>query len=55
MKLLLITIILLAVAMAGIAARILIIKEGNFKGTCSSNNPLLGKEGDGCACSSKSG
>tara|TARA_R110000868_G_scaffold372211_1_gene636045 strand:- start:174 stop:356 length:183 start_codon:yes stop_codon:yes gene_type:complete len=55
MKLILITIILLAVAIAGIAIRMLLIKNGNFKGTCSSNNPLLEKEGIGCACGAKSG
>ncbi|SHM89034.1 membrane or secreted protein [Flavobacterium chilense] len=53
MKLLLISIILLVVAVSGITIRILLIKNDYFKGTCSSNNPLLEKGGIGCACSAK--
>ena len=45
---LLITIILLALAFAGIAVKILLKKNGKFAGTCASNNPYLNKEGEAC-------
>ncbi|MCI5056535.1 MAG: membrane or secreted protein [Flavobacteriales bacterium] len=41
-------IILLGLAFAGIAIKILVKKNGEFAGTCSSNNPLLQKEGGSC-------
>lgn len=49
MELLLITIILLALAFAGIAVKILLKKDGKFAGTCASNNPILQDEGAGCS------
>ena len=42
------TILLLGLAFAGIAIKILVKKDGKFAGTCSSNNPLLQKEGAVC-------
>lgn len=41
-------ILLLAVAFAGIAVKILVKKDGQFAGTCASNNPMLNKEGEPC-------
>jgi hypothetical protein len=49
MKLVLISIILLGFCFAGIAIKILLKKNGEFSGTCASNNPLLNKEGDSCS------
>jgi hypothetical protein len=48
LKLTLITIVLLAVAFAGIAIKILVKKNGKFAGTCASNNPMLNSEGEAC-------
>tara|TARA_R110002073_G_scaffold14998_1_gene60103 strand:+ start:24033 stop:24236 length:204 start_codon:yes stop_codon:yes gene_type:complete len=48
MKLLLITLVLLAVAFAGIAIKIWAKKDGEFAGTCASQNPMLNKDGDAC-------
>lgn len=49
MKLVIITIVFLAVAFAGIAIKILLQKNGEFAGTCASKNPLLNKEGEPCS------
>ena len=43
------TIGLLALGFAGIAIKILVKKDGEFSGTCSSNNPLLRNEGGSCS------
>lgn len=48
MKLLLITIILLSLGVAGIAIKIWAKKDGKFAGTCASQNPVLNKNGDSC-------
>ncbi|MEJ6616181.1 MAG: membrane or secreted protein [Crocinitomicaceae bacterium] len=48
MELILITIGLLGLAFAGIAIKILVIKDGKFAGTCASNNPLINEEGAAC-------
>jgi len=48
MKLILISIGLLALAFAGIAIKIWSKKDGKFAGTCASNNPLLQEEGVAC-------
>jgi len=54
LKLILIAIFLLALGVAGIAIKILVKKDGKFAGTCSSNNPLLQKEGAVCGlCGAK--
>lgn len=47
-KLALLTIGLLGLAFAGIAVKILVKKDGQFAGTCASNNPLLQEEGAAC-------
>ena len=48
MELILITILLLALAIGGIAIKIWAKKGGEFSGTCASNNPLLQEEGAAC-------
>lgn len=48
MKLFLLVIGLLALAFAGIAVKILLKKDGQFAGTCASNNPMLNEEGATC-------
>ena len=48
MKLILISIGLLALAFAGIAIKIWAKKDGKFAGTCASNNPVLQEEGAAC-------
>jgi len=48
MKLALLSVALLGLAFAGIAVKILLKKNGEFAGTCSSNNPMLQKEGAVC-------
>ena len=48
MKLILITIGLLALGVAGIAIKIWAKKDGKFAGTCASQNPHLNKEGGAC-------
>ncbi len=48
MELILISIGLLALAFAGIAIKIWAKKDGEFAGTCASNNPLLQEEGAVC-------
>lgn len=48
MELLLITIVLLALAVGGIAIKIWAKKDGKFAGTCASQNPYLNKDGEAC-------
>ena len=48
MKLLLITLLLLGLAIAGIAIKIWAKKDGKFSGTCASQNPLLNKSNEPC-------
>ena len=48
MKIFIISLILIAIAFAGIAIKILIKKNGEFSGTCASQNPLINKEGEAC-------
>lgn len=48
MDLFLIAIGLLALGFAGIAIKIWAKKDGEFAGTCASNNPLLQEEGASC-------
>jgi len=48
MKLLLITLGLLAIGVAGIAIKIWAKKDGKFAGTCASQNPILNKDGEAC-------
>ena len=48
MKLLLLTLGLLLLAVAGIAIKIWAKKDGKFGGTCASQSPFLNKEGQSC-------
>ena len=50
MKIILLSALLIGLAFAGIAVKVLFKKNGEFAGTCSSNNPLLQKEGGGGLC-----
>jgi len=49
MELILISIVMLGLAFAGIAIKILVKKNGQFAGTCSSNNPLLQNDSGSCS------
>jgi rRNA maturation endonuclease Nob1 len=54
MTIVLISIVLVGLAFAGIAIKILVKKNGRFAGTCSGNNPLLQNEGGACGiCGAK--
>ena len=48
MKLVLLTIGLLGLAVAGIAIKIWAKKDVKFAGTCASQNPMLNKDGEAC-------
>lgn len=48
MKLLLITVGLLLLGVAGIAIKIWAKKDGKFAGTCASQSPFLNQEGAPC-------
>jgi len=48
MKLLLISVVLLSLAIAGIAIKLWAKKDGKFAGTCASQNPMLNKDGEAC-------
>lgn len=53
MKLVIITIVLLALAFAGIAIKIWAKKDGKFAGTCASQSPFLNKSGEPCSMCGK--
>jgi hypothetical protein len=56
MKLLVITLVLVLLAFLLFSVRILFVKNGEFKGTCANNNPMLQKEGAVCGvCGRKPG
>lgn len=47
-------IIILGLAFAGIALRILLVKDGEFRGTCATNNPMLTNQiGECSVCGAK--
>jgi len=48
MGLLVITLILLLLGVAGIAIKIWAKKDGKFAGTCASQSPFLNQEGEAC-------
>ena len=48
MALFLITLALLAIAVAGNSIKIWAKKDGEFAGTCASQNPMLNTEGEAC-------
>ncbi|MBJ04304.1 MAG: membrane or secreted protein [Flavobacteriales bacterium] len=43
------SILIISICFMGIAIKILIKKDGQFSGTCASNNPLLNKNGEKCS------
>ena len=43
-----IAIILIAFFFFALSLRIIFLKDGEFKGTCASQNPLLNSEGEQC-------
>ncbi len=45
---LILTLMVLALAFAGIAVKILVKKEGKFEGTCASMNPETNPDGEPC-------
>lgn len=52
--------ILLATALVGvffifISVRLIFLKNGEFKGTCASKNPMLNPDGADCFCGKKVG
>ena len=49
MNTVIISILLVALSLAGIAVKILIQKNGQFSGTCASNNPFLNKDNETCS------
>lgn len=53
MKLILLTVGLMALAFAGIAIKIWAKKDGKFAGTCASQSPFLNKEGEACGMCGK--
>ncbi len=54
METILLTVAVLGIAFALIATRILLVKDGEFKGTCSSNNPYLKNQlGECTVCGKK--
>ena len=54
MGLILITLLLLGLGVAGIAIKLWAKKDGEFAGTCASQNPMLNKEGEACGFCGKS-
>ena len=48
-QLFLISIFFLLIVFAGIGIKILVKKNGEFSGTCASQNPFLNKEGENCS------
>jgi hypothetical protein len=48
MKLLLLTLALLLLAVAGIAIKLWAKKDGKFAGTCASQSPFLNQDGEVC-------
>jgi hypothetical protein len=48
--------LIVGIAFALIATRIILIKDGEFKGTCATNNPMLKNEiGECSVCGRKPG
>ena len=43
------TLVFMSLGFAGLAIRMFFIKKGEFRGTCSSHNPLLRERGVDCA------
>ena len=54
MEIFLISIILVAIAFSGIAIKLIVKKNGEFSGTCASQNPYLNQDGENCGFCGKS-
>lgn len=37
------------IAVVGIGVRVLLVKDGEVRGTCASQSPFLNKEGESCS------
>ncbi len=48
MTTLIFTLVLIGLFFVGMSVRLLLLKNGEFKGTCASQNPFLNKEGATC-------
>jgi|TARA_B110000967_G_scaffold63378_1_gene65268 hypothetical protein len=48
MTLFLITLVLLGIAVGGISIKLWAKKDGEFAGTCASQNPMINKDGEAC-------
>lgn len=54
METIILSVAVLGISFAMIATRILLVKDGEFKGTCSSNNPYLKNQlGECTVCGKK--
>lgn len=54
MKTILLAVGLLALAIAGLAVKILVQKKGSFSGTCAGNSDFINDEGASCsACGAR--
>jgi len=53
MEIYIISILLLALAFAGISIKLILKKNGKFSGTCASNNPFLNDESKPCGICGK--
>ena len=49
MKTVFISIFLVCLCFLAICVKIILIKNGQFSGTCASNNPFLNKNGEKCS------
>ncbi len=53
-EILLYTILVVGLAFAGIGLRLILVKGGEFRGTCATNNPMLKNEiGECTVCGAK--
>jgi|TARA_B110000914_G_scaffold107120_1_gene93898 hypothetical protein len=48
MKIFIITIVMMAFVFVAIGIKIILKKDGQFSGTCASQNPFLNKDGEAC-------
>jgi len=48
LPILIVTVVLMLIAFFLFSVRLIFIKNGQFKGTCAGNNPMLNKEGVAC-------
>jgi hypothetical protein len=49
MELILITVLLMGLFVAGLSVKLIFKKNGQFAGTCASQSPFLNKEGEACS------